>query len=126
MCGGDNLSSVGLKAHGYLHFVLRVFQTQGFSKRNIKVTFDFLEIIVSFAKLKTNEEQHIMALSQEQKRNLKIWAIESVVLAIVMVIVYPLIKGEELSIPDTLIGFIIFVVLYILVSSLLAAVFKQK
>ena len=67
-----------------------------------------------------------MALSQEQKRNLKIWAIKSVVLAIVMVIVYPLIKGETLSIPETLIGFIIFVVLYILVSSLLAAVFKKK
>ena len=67
-----------------------------------------------------------MKLSQEQKRNLKIWAIESLVLAIVMVIVYPLIKGEELSIPETLIGFIIFVVLYILVSFLLAAVFKKK
>ena len=67
-----------------------------------------------------------MALSQEQKRYLKIWAIESVVLAIVLVIVYPLIKGEELSIPDTLIGFVIFVPLYILVSSILAAVFKKK
>jgi hypothetical protein len=67
-----------------------------------------------------------MKLSQEQKRDIKIWAIESVVLAIVMVIVYPLIKGETLSIPETLIGFIIFVVLYILVSSLLAAVFKKK
>ena len=67
-----------------------------------------------------------MALSQEQKRYLKIWAIESVVLAIVMVIVYPLIKGEELSMPETLVGFIIFVPLYILVSSILAAVFKKK
>ena len=67
-----------------------------------------------------------MKLSQEHKRDIKIWAIESVVLAIVMVIVYPLIKGETLSIPETLIGFIIFVTLYILVSSLLAAVFKKK
>ena len=67
-----------------------------------------------------------MKLSQEQKRNLKIWTIESVVLAIVMVIVYPLIKGEELSMPETLIGFVIFVPLYILVTSLLAAVFKKK
>ena len=67
-----------------------------------------------------------MKLSQEHKRDIKIWAIESVVLAIVMVIVYPLIKGETLSIPETLIGFIIFVVLYILVTSLLAAVFKKK
>ena len=67
-----------------------------------------------------------MKLSQEHKRDIKIWAIESVVLAIVMVIVYPLIKGETLSIPDTLIGFVILVVLYILVSSLLAAVFKKK
>ena len=67
-----------------------------------------------------------MKLSQEHKRDIKIWAIESLVLAIVMVIVYPLIKGETLSIPETLIGFIIFVVLYILVSSLLAAVFKKK
>jgi hypothetical protein len=67
-----------------------------------------------------------MKLSQEHKRDIKIWAIESVVLAIVMVIVYPLIKGETLSIPETLIGFIIFVPLYILVSSLLAAVFKKK
>ena len=67
-----------------------------------------------------------MKLSQEHKRDIKIWTIESVVLAIVMVIVYPLIKGEELSIPDTLIGFVIFVPLYILVSSLLAAVFKKK
>ena len=66
-----------------------------------------------------------MTLSKEQKRNLKIWAIESVVLAIVMVIVYPLIKGETLSIPETLIGFIIFVPLYILVSSLLAAFLKK-
>ena len=67
-----------------------------------------------------------MKLSQEHKRDIKIWAIESVVLAIVMVIVYPLIKGETLSIPETLISFVIFVVLYILVSSLLAAVFKKK
>ena len=67
-----------------------------------------------------------MKLSQEQKRNLKIWAIESVVFAIVMVIVYRLIKGETLSIPETLIGFIIFVPLYILVTSLLAAVFNKK
>ena len=67
-----------------------------------------------------------MKLSQEQKRNLKIWAIESLVLAIVMVIIYPLIKGEELSMPETLVGFIIFVPLYILVSSILAAVFKKK
>ena len=67
-----------------------------------------------------------MKLSQEHKRDIKIWAIESLVLAIVMVIVYPLIKGETLSIPETLIGFIIFVVLYILVSFLLAAVFKKK
>lgn len=66
-----------------------------------------------------------MKLSQEQKRNLKIWAIESLVLAIVMVIIYPLIKGEELSIPETLIGFVIFVPLYILVSSLLAAFLKK-
>ena len=67
-----------------------------------------------------------MKLSQEQKRNLKIWAIESVVLAIVMVIVYPLLKGESLSMPDTLIGFILFVALYIVVSSLLSAIFKKK
>ncbi len=67
-----------------------------------------------------------MKLSQEHKRDIKIWAIESLVLAIVMVIIYPLIKGETLSMPETLIGFIIFVVLYILVSSLLAAVFKKK
>ena len=67
-----------------------------------------------------------MKLSQEQKRDLKIRAIESVVLAIVMVIIYPLMKGETLSMPDTLIGFIIFVVLYILVSSLLLAIFKKK
>ena len=66
-----------------------------------------------------------MKLSQEQKRDIKIWAIESVVLAIVMVIVYPLIKGETLSIPETLIGFIIFVPLYILVSSLLATFLKK-
>ena len=67
-----------------------------------------------------------MKLSQEHKRDIKIWAIESVVLAIVMVIVYPLIKGETLSIPETLIGFVTLVPLYILVSSLLAAVFKKK
>lgn len=67
-----------------------------------------------------------MKLSQEHKRDIKIWTIESLVLAIVMVIVYPLIKGETLSISETLIGFIIFVVLYIFVSSLLAAVFKKK
>ena len=67
-----------------------------------------------------------MKLSQEHKRDIKIWAIKSVVLAIVMVIVYPLIKGEELSMSETLIGFVIFVPLYILVSSLLAAVFKKK
>ena len=66
-----------------------------------------------------------MKLSQEHKRDIKIWAIESLVLAIVMVIVYPLIKGETLSIPETLIGFIIFVPLYILVSSLLAAFLKK-
>ena len=66
-----------------------------------------------------------MKLSQEHKRDIKIWAIESVVLAIVMVIVYPLIKGETLSIPETLIGFVIFVPLYILVSSLLAAFLKK-
>ena len=67
-----------------------------------------------------------MKLSQEQKRNLKIWAIESVVLAVVMVIVYPLLKGEALPMPDTLIGFILFVALYIVVSSLLSAIFKKK
>lgn len=67
-----------------------------------------------------------MKLSQEHKRDIKIWAIESLVLAIVMVIIYPLIKGEAISISETLIGFIIFVPLYILVSSLLAAVFKKK
>ncbi|MBR6539482.1 MAG: hypothetical protein IKT76_06460 [Bacteroides sp.] len=67
-----------------------------------------------------------MKLSEERKRRLKSVAIKSVVLAIVMVIVYPLLKGESLSIPETLIGFVIFVPLYILVSSLLSAIFKKK
>lgn len=67
-----------------------------------------------------------MKLSKERKRRLKSAAIESVVLAIVMVIVYPLLKGEELSMPETLIGFVIFVPLYIVVSSLLSAIFKKK
>ena len=67
-----------------------------------------------------------MKLSEERKRRLKSVAIKSVVLAIVMVIVYPLLKGEALSMPDTLIGFILFVALYIVVSSLLSAIFKKK
>lgn len=66
-----------------------------------------------------------MKLSKEQKRIAKRVAIEAVILSIVMVIIYPLIKGESLFMPDTLISFVVFAIGYILVSSLLFTLFRK-
>lgn len=66
-----------------------------------------------------------MKLSKEQKRIAKRVAIEAVVLGIIMTIIYPLIKGESLSMPETLISLVVFVIGYILVSSLLFTLFRK-
>lgn len=52
-----------------------------------------------------------MKLSQEQKKMAKHGAIQSIALAITMVIIVPLIKGENLSMPNTLIEFMIYIII---------------
>ena len=47
-------------------------------------------------------------LSDEQKRMAKISVVQTIVMAIVIVIVKPIVKGEVISITDMLIEFIIF------------------
>ena len=47
-------------------------------------------------------------LSDEQKRMAKFLAIQTIIMATVIVIVKPIVKGEVISITDMLIEFIIF------------------
>lgn len=49
-------------------------------------------------------------LSKEQKRMAKIGIFNTLITAIIMVIIKPVVKGEAFSVTDTLIEFLIFVV----------------
>ena len=50
-------------------------------------------------------------LSEEQKRMAKFLAIQTIIMATVIVIVKPIVKGEAISIADMLIEFMIFVLI---------------
>lgn len=49
-------------------------------------------------------------LSDEQKRMAKISAMQTMVMALVLVVIKPIVKGEAFSATDMLIEFVIFVV----------------
>lgn len=49
-------------------------------------------------------------LSDEQKRMAKISAMQTMVMALVLVVIKPIVKGEAFSVTDMLIEFVIFVV----------------
>lgn len=49
-------------------------------------------------------------LSKEQKRMAKISAMQTMVMALVLVVIKPIVKGEAFSVTDMLIEFVIFVV----------------
>lgn len=49
-------------------------------------------------------------LSNDQKRMAKISAMQTMVMALVLVVIKPIVKGEAFSVTDMLIEFVIFVV----------------
>ena len=59
-----------------------------------------------------------MKLTNDQKRMAKNGIFQAITMAIIMVIIVPLIKGETLSMPDVLIGFFIFIGVFIIVYSI--------
>lgn len=59
-----------------------------------------------------------MKLTNDQKRMAKNGIFQAITMAIIMVIIVPLIKGETLSMTDVLIGFFIFIGVFIIVYSI--------
>ena len=64
-------------------------------------------------------------MSNEQKKLLKRGVLLSVVMAIIIAIINPLITGETLTMPDTLIRFLVNVGVYLLVYSLFVVLPKK-
>lgn len=68
-------------------------------------------VIINISKEKNNKRMKLWNnLSNDQKRMAKISAMQTMVMALVLVVIKPIVKGEAFSVTDMLIEFVIFVV----------------